>query len=80
MKLGGGKGSETAIKKRRYIAQVTLVFALAEVVFFYFLIWPNGLRTGRDFVGFILLLALSIVCGLVAAALSWRAVKAHLDK
>ena len=66
--------------KRRYIVGATVVFALGQLIFFVPMMWPNGLRTNRDFVGFLLTLILAGAAGLLFSVLTWKAMKTWFER
>ena len=61
--------------RRKYVLTATLLFSLVQTVVFTFMIWPEGMHTGRDVAWFFLLLLIAVGCGLVFSLLTWNALK-----
>jgi len=42
--------------------------------------WPNGIHTARDFLGFLLLVLITVTAGLVFSVVTWSAIKGWFEK
>jgi hypothetical protein len=69
---------QPANAERRYIVSGTLVFAVAEVLVFLPMVWPDGLHTRRDVVVVLLVVLVTIAGGLLFNVLRCRALQKWL--
>jgi hypothetical protein len=66
--------------KRKYLLSATLAFSLVLLITFTSITWPSGIHTTRDFVGFLLLVVLTVSAGLLFSAVTWIAIKGWFEK
>jgi hypothetical protein len=68
------KPNEATSAKQRYIVGATLVFSVSEVIITLPMIWPSGLHTARDLVGFLFLLLIAGGGGVLFSAVTWKVI------
>jgi membrane glycosyltransferase len=66
---------ELAVCKKRFVLRGALIFTVAACAVFYSMIWPNGMHSLRDAVGLLMLIVLSLGCGLFASIMMWVSLK-----
>ena len=78
--ISRASGKPPARAGRSFVLGGTLVFALAQLIYFTPKLLPNGMQSNRDAARFLIFLGIVVSCGFIASIFAWRSLQRWFER